>query len=268
MNYDDCVRQDKKLIEIMLNYGLKGTFNINSGLFEDEFNGQTTGRMSKEEAVSLYTNSGMEVACHGYKHLPLLNLDIPVVNSEITKDRAELENIFGRIVKGMAYSFGHCSEDIVNVLKICGIKYSRTTLSTEEFFLPKDWLMMPATCHHKNPRLMELAEEFLSIEQNPYSLTNQPLLFTLWGHSYEFDRDDNWNVIEEFAKYLGKRQNIWYATCGEIYDYVTAFDSLEYSIDGTKVYNPSGKTIYYNNYGKLFEIKPLETVTVGKKGII
>ena len=25
--------------------------------------------------------------------------------------------------------------------------------------LPADWLRLPATCHHKNPRLMELAKE-------------------------------------------------------------------------------------------------------------
>ena len=268
LSYDDGVRQDKKLIEIMLKHGLKGTFNINSGFFDKEFNGQTTGRMTKEEVLSLYVNSGMEVACHGYKHLPLLNLDLSVVNNEIATDRKELENLFGTIINGMAYSFGHCSDEIVSVLKTCGIKYSRTTVSTESFSIPNDWLKAPATCHHKNPKLMDLAKEFISIEQNPYSLAKEPLLFSLWGHSYEFDRDDNWKVIEEFAEYIGGRKDVWYATWGEIYSYVKAFDSLEYSMDGTKVYNPSGITIYYTNYGKQFEIKPLETVTVGEKGIL
>ena len=160
LSYDDGVRQDKKLIEIMLNHGLKGTFNINSGFFDKEFNGQTTGRMTKEEAIELYESSGMEVACHGYKHLPLLNLDIAVVNNEIATDRIELEKTFGRIIKGMAYSFGHCSDEIVSVLKTCGIKYSRTTVTTEKFYLPEDWLKMPFTCHHKNAKLMDLAKEF------------------------------------------------------------------------------------------------------------
>lgn len=268
LNYDDGVRQDKKLIDIMLKYGLKGTFNVNSGLFSDKFNGETTGRMTKEEAISLYKGSKMEVAAHGYKHLPLANLDIAVINNEILTDRKELENIFGCLIKGMAYSFGHYSDEIIEVLENCGIKYSRTTESTENFDIPDNWLKMPATCHHKNPKLKELAKEFIEREINPYSLSNKPMLFLLWGHSYEFDRDDNWSVIEDFAKYIGGRKDVWYATCGEIYDYVTAFDSLEYSIDGTKVYNPSGKTIFYNNYGKHFEIKPLETVSVGGKGIL
>ena len=33
LSYDDGVRQDKRLISIMQKYGLKGTFNINAGLF-------------------------------------------------------------------------------------------------------------------------------------------------------------------------------------------------------------------------------------------
>ena len=36
LSYDDGVEQDVRLIEIMKKYGLKGTFNINSGLYASE----------------------------------------------------------------------------------------------------------------------------------------------------------------------------------------------------------------------------------------
>ena len=48
LNYDDGVVQDKRLIEILKPYGIKATFNINSGLF-----GQA-GRMTEDEARELY----------------------------------------------------------------------------------------------------------------------------------------------------------------------------------------------------------------------
>ena len=48
-------------------------------------------------------------------------------------------------------------------------------------------------------------------------------MFYLWGHSYEFDNDNNWKVIEEFAKYAGNHSDIWYATNIEIYKYVKAY---------------------------------------------
>ena len=69
-------------------------------------------------------------------------------------------------------------------------------------------------------------------------------MFYLWGHSYEFDNNDNWNVIEEFAEYVGNRTDIWYATNGEIYEYLQACERLEFSIDGNFVYNPSAIDVY------------------------
>lgn len=36
LSYDDGVEQDMRLVEVMEKYGLKGTFNLNSGLFAPE----------------------------------------------------------------------------------------------------------------------------------------------------------------------------------------------------------------------------------------
>lgn len=79
LSYDDGVAQDKRLIAIMSKYGLKGTFNVNGGLFGKE---PTTdkGRMTLDEALNLYTESGNEVAIHGYKHLSLAEVDIVIRN--------------------------------------------------------------------------------------------------------------------------------------------------------------------------------------------
>ena len=70
------------------------------------------------------------------------------------------------------------------------------------------------------------------------------MMFYLWGHSYEFEDANNWGLIEDFCKTVGNREDIWYATNIEIYDYVKAFDSLAFSVDGTKVYNPSATDVY------------------------
>ena len=65
-------------------------------------------------------------------------------------------------------------------------------------------------------------------------------LFYLWGHAYEFDRDQNWDVIEEALKYIdANREGIWFASNGQILDYLQAYDMLEYSVDGSMIYNPS-----------------------------
>ena len=57
------------------------------------------------------------------------------------------------------------------------------------------------------------------------------MLFYLWGHSYEFDENKNWNVIENFFKKLEKRDDIWYASNIEIYNYIRAYESLDFSLE-------------------------------------
>lgn len=243
LSYDDGVVEDKRLIEIMSKNGLKGTFNINSGYLGHR------SRLSAEEAVELYKGSGNEVAVHGVKHHSLTELDDAGIIKDIIDDREALEELFGCVITGMAYANGHYNDRVVDVIGHCGITYSRTVVSTEKFDIPKDWLRLSATCHHNNPRLMELARKFVENKKAEYYWFNKPKLFYLWGHSYEFRNDDNWNVIEEFAEYVGNRDDIWYATNGEIYEYVKAYDSLVYSVSKKYVFNPTAIDVYLDWFG-------------------
>jgi len=238
LSYDDGVDSDIRLIEILNKYGLKATFNVNSGIMAEEgapaSEPGTYRRMSRSEMLKLYTDSGHEVAVHTLTH-PFTNLIAPQeILHEVIEDRKNLEEMFGGIIRGMAYPMGTPSytKEVDEILQASGIAYARTTESTESFFLPDNWLKLPATCHHNNPRLMELAEQFLNMW---YGGT----MFYLWGHSYEFVTNNNWEVIEEFAKKMSGHDDIWYATNIEIYDYVKAFRSLQMNAECTLVYNPT-----------------------------
>ena len=266
LSYDDGVEQDVKLIDIMVKHGLKGTFNINSGLYAElgqQYPDESVRRrMTREQCQELYLNSGMEIAVHGLTHAFLEQLPKNVCAYEIMQDRINLEKEFNTIIRGMAYPFGSypypsISQDVVDVVKNCGIAYARTTISTGNFLLPSDWLRMPATCHHANPKLMELAHSFVENggTKKP-ELYKQSTWFCLWGHSYEFDIANNWNVIEEFARYIGKREDIWYATNIEIHDYVEAYQNLVFSMDGKRIYNPSCKELYFET-NTVINPKPL-----------
>jgi peptidoglycan/xylan/chitin deacetylase (PgdA/CDA1 family) len=257
LSYDDGVVYDRKLIEIMDKNGLKGTFNINSGMFGKEPGGR---RLTKEEAYELYANSPHEVAVHGFYHLALAETEQSVAVRDVIKDREELEETFGRVIKGMAYAYGSVDDKVVEALKTCGISYSRTVVSTEAFAIPEDWLRMPATCHHNNPRLMELAKTFVETENDKKYTRNNPMLFYLWGHSYEFNDNDNWEIIEELAEYIGNREEIWYATNGEIYEYVQAFNRLQFSANGMLVRNPSVIDVYLCYRGKNVLVPAGQTV--------
>jgi len=253
LSYDDGVEQDIQLIDIMNKHGLKGTFNLNSGLYPDEGvvypQGHVHRRLTAKQAKETYLNSGQEVAIHALTHPYLEQLPTNIVVNEIIKDRENLEAQFGTIVRGMAYPFGTFSDAVVEVLKACGIAYARTVISTNDFRIPKDWLRLTATCHHNSPELNNLAKKFVEDK-----VTRAPYLFYLWGHSYEFEIKNNWHVIEDFAQYVGNRDDIWYATNIEIYDYIDAYNRLIFSVNGKYVNNPSARTIWFEYKGKIIEI--------------
>ncbi len=262
LSYDDGVVQDVRLIEIMRRHGLKGTFNVNSGMYPAG-RVTTTRRMPLAEAKALYLDSGMEVGVHALTHPILSYLPENICTYEVLQDRINHERDYDTIIRGMAYPQGtvSVSDSVVATLRQCGIAYARTTVSTERFDLPTDWLRLPATCRHSNPRLMELAEKFVT---NPFE--KAPGLFYLWGHSYEFDwdtPDNNWGIIERFAEYMGDRENIWYATNIEICDYVTAYKQLIFSTDGSKVYNPTATELFFETPRGLHRIAPGTLVRLG-----
>lgn len=178
---------------------------------------------------------------------------------EVAKDRANLEKQFSTIVRGMAYPYGTYSNQVVECLKCAGIVYSRTVVTTGSFALPTDWMRLSATCHHNDSKLMELAEQFVN-----GTVTNKSWMFYMWGHSYEFDINDNWDVIEKFAEYIGGKEYIWYATNLEIYEYIEAYKRLVFDMEGTRVYNPTAYELWLERDNMIYAVKPGETMVFDK----
>ncbi len=166
--------------------GLKGTFNINSGLYAEEGTvypkNQIHRRMTEKQITEAFKNSGQEVAVHSLTHPFLEQLPTAMVVKEIIEDRENLEKQFDTIVRGMAYPFGILNDNVIGALQSCGIVYARTVVSTYDFGIPRDWMRLTATYHHNASQLWDLASKFVEDK-----VTRAPYLFYLWGHSYEFE---------------------------------------------------------------------------------
>lgn len=80
---------------------------------------------------------------------------------------------------------------------------------------------------------MELGEKFINLHKKQYLY-----LMYVWGHSYEFDNDNNWDLIENFCRMTGNRDDIWYATNIEIVDYLKSYELLRFSASFKFVENP------------------------------
>ena len=70
----------------------------------------------------------------------------------------------------------------------------------------------------------------------------KPQLFYIWGHSYEYE--DNWQALRDQCALLSGKEEVWYATNGEIIDYLSAFHALRRSVDGRYIYNPTDTDVY------------------------
>ena len=260
LSYDDGVEQDEKLIEIAEEYGLKGTFNINSGCFPPEDVTYAPGTIHRHMPLNrlkaAYAKSSWEIAAHAYTHPSLVGLPANAATEEVLRDRKELEKIFGTVVRGFAYPYGAYDEQTVGILKSCGIAYARTVNATHDFHLPKDWLRLEATCHHNDPELMKLAKRFVETKD-----WWDPMLFYLWGHSYEFEARDNWEVIEEFARTVSGKDDIWYATNIEIHDYCEAFSRLRFNTAMTVCINPAASDLWFACGEKEVHVPAGQTVT-------
>lgn len=265
LSYDDGIVQDRHLVELMDKYGVKGTFNLNTALLGRRCTIKIDGRdvedsvITEKEIPRLYAKH--EVATHAARHIALTECGSAALY-EILEDRKILEGLVPYLVQGHAYPFGIYDESVLRMLEAAGIRYARTVVSTGTFEIPDHFLEWHPTCHHADPRLMELAKKFCEEEEDP-RIINRPQLFYLWGHSYEFARQDNWEVIENFLSYVsGYREKIWMATNGEIASYVEAYRSLAFSADGARAHNPSCQTIWLEAVGEVYSIAPGETVTL------
>ncbi len=257
LSYDDGCIHDKRLVEILNQYGIKTTLNVNSRMF-----GTAPGqwRLTAEEVKELASSGGHEIAVHGANHVALGKASLSTGIRETLLCREELEQAFGGIIRGMAYADSGITQmtagvtlpEIKNYLRSLGIAYARTLGGDNcRFDIPEDFLEWMPTAHHTNPELMNWLDKFLNEELPGYIAARTPRLFYLWGHSFEFDNSQNWELLEAFCQKAGGREDVWYATNMEICDYVLSYRALQFSMDGTKVFNPTCRTVWFDADGQL-----------------
>ena len=221
-SYDDGITQDKRLISILNKYGLKATFNINSGylgtsdsLIREDVTVAFV-RPRAEEIRSIY--EGHEIAGHSLTHALLTKCSDEQVIKEVEEDRLRLSELAGYEVCGFAYPGGSigCFDDrVARIIKEhTGIKYARTAVSSHSFSLPDNIFQYKPTVYHHTEwdKMFDLAKEFLSSD------TKEAALFYVWGHSFEFDIHNTWDRFEEFCRLISGHNDVFYGTNREVFD--------------------------------------------------
>lgn len=237
-SYDDGLQQDKQLTALMRDFGLKGTFNINSGLFgKEQYVGYLGSlgfteappekakdgllkyvpqfRIPEDEIAQVY--EGFEVASHGYRHEMLALSSRKVMEESIDLDLANLERVVGYKMKTFAYAKGFGSKAARAYLKENGIVSARGISSTKSFsFQDDDLLNFQPSASQIDKDLFEIIDNFLATDP-----VDDDMLLYIWGHGYECDYNTDrgsWErTIRMFEKLAG-RDDLTYCTNIEAFE--------------------------------------------------
>ena len=250
VTYDDGVLQDIRFVELLRKYYLRGTFNVNSGLMENEFEwihekGYVIKRLSKERALALY--NGHEIASHTLTHPYMQDKTEEEILYEMKMDKKKLAKLFGREIKGFALPFDYYSDLIEVCAKKSGFVYARISEESMSFKPKADYHRWRATVFHLNPELDNLVEKFL--------VTKEELgLFQIVGHSYDLDTENMWDKMENIFDKIASDEDILPMTTIEIVEYLKAMSEVE--ITGSEIINNSNEELWFLVEGKIVCLGP------------
>lgn len=240
VSYDDGLEQDKKIIQLMKKYGIKGTFNLNSSLFGVSQNIQyfwklgykevpkdfirngrfiktvNHDRIPEDEISQVY--EGFEIASHGAHHKNETRISVEELKSEIGQDQKVLSNFSTIPVVGHVLPFGMGNKRVYEVLRQEKIQYVRkvsfkSAPREKRFMFPEDGFTIEPTCWQMDKNIFKLLEEFKKAEP-----TDRNMLFYMWGHGYELDfdlRGYDWERLERIFQYVSDCDDIICCTNAE-----------------------------------------------------
>ena len=195
LSFDDGTIWDKRFVELLNRYGMKATFNLNSGLeefvwqYEDKY---PIRRQKLQETVEQYR--GHEIASHTRTHPWLNSLTPPQLAREVGEDCEALKELFGLTEIGFGVPFTACGEREIRIIRRF-VKYIRLSAFSDSFALPEDPYHIPIHGLYNDPDIREKIQAFADCGL-------PEALFVMAGHSYEFEVLNHWQYIEELLAYI------------------------------------------------------------------
>lgn len=302
-SFDDgpTLSSDNKVMDKLSASNYKATFNLITNTFLDE-NGtvyptdttytayNTTGFTDGNNPEAVYDaycnkvfnqfvtnikNGNHEIASHSRYHLRFnaeSNPNASVmynkadnIKSSLLIGKTSLEKWLGSEVRGFAYPYGYpgtSGKQFVDYLSEIGTCYARQSGYTGKFDVPSDFMNWTCTSYFAG-----VSEDNLSAKSNEFwnlADDGELKLFSLWGHSWEFDaktgvREDTWSKLDKIIADMDSHKGeFWNPTNIEFYDYIKAKESLVITDDS--VYNPSDIDVYVTINGVKKVVSAKETI--------
>ena len=223
-SWDDGHVLDLKLADLLRRYTIAGTFYIapeNHEIPPDE-------RLSREQVLGL--SKDFEIGGHTMTHPRLSDVPDTMARQEVTVGKRTLEGWIGHEVKSFCYPGGDYTAANKQMVKEAGFTVARTV---ERFAMERgaDPLAMPTTIHayrhwsdilpiFRNAGAGNFVHQYGNWDELAIDLFDKIVgvggVFHLWGHSWEIEKNRDWNRLERVLNHIANRPEIAYVTNGQL----------------------------------------------------
>ena len=233
-SWDDGHPHDLKLAELIVKYGIRGTFYIPI-------------KNSKREVMNHSSITeiaeAFEIGGHTYNHVDLTQLTFSQAKDEIYASKTELSNIVGSGILTFCYPRGKHNKIIRELICSAGYIGGRTTrwFSTE---FPQDAFLLLTSvqaCPHNYHghiksclaarTLRGLQTRLIGLKGGKDWVKTAEMLFDyviknggvwhLWGHSWELEELNLWSKLEKVLQYISGCSEVIYCTNAELIQLTT-----------------------------------------------
>jgi peptidoglycan/xylan/chitin deacetylase (PgdA/CDA1 family) len=189
-SWDDGRKQDMRLADLLRKYDLPAIFYI--PVQTRELATYQIQEIAKDFEIGGHTVS--------HAHLNLVSLEDAKVEIEVSKKW--LEDLIGKEVTSFCYPRGRYNNDVKKLVKEAGFKEARTTkvlyVDSEDPFETRTSVHIYNRNEYGDDGWMRVAIDMM------HKAKEEGGIFHVWGHSWEIDKYDWWNALEELFKIIRK----------------------------------------------------------------
>ena len=205
---DDGTVFDKQVLDIFNKYGIKATFNINSGLASYIWFNEGIPIERHDLNFDKYLYEGHEIASHSLTHPHLTMCPGEVISKEVGEDVLNLEKITGKPITTFAFPFSDWDERCIEIIKhIHNLKVIRLSDIDTSFKFPKD-------LHHVKITSLEIYDALVLVDQ--FIKDKEAQLFVFVSHGYDFYMNHSYEQLELLCQKVTKRKDIEIITMSEL----------------------------------------------------
>lgn len=230
-SWDDGHKLDVRLARLLKKYGVQGTFYIAPRDREFPQSDLLTAAQTKALARDF------EIGAHTMTHPVLTHVPLEEAREEIRSSRTYLQRLTKQPVRSFCYPRGAYTKQHVQIVRTAGFRTARTverhcfTLGDNAFTLPttihcyrhwSDPLLIARAARWNPARVVRFYTDWEPLAKALFDEAlkrneTEPVVFHLWGHSWEIDANNDWARLERVLAYVSKRANVRYCTNDEAF---------------------------------------------------